>query len=611
MGLRRIAVLATVLGALGMAPAAEAEITTVFDGAVDCTVEDDGTRFCGGDNTRVKTFDGVPIDVNVAFPPASGDDDNYPLVMVFHGYGGSELDLDSLRRWTDRGYAAFSMSDRGFGRSCGGKDQLLDPECANGYVRLMDTRYEVRDAQLFAGRLVDEGLVDPRRIGATGGSYGGGMSMALAALRNRTMMPNGSLVPWISPDGQTMRIAAAAPEVPWTDLAYSLMPNGATLDYVADAPYGDRIGVSKLTIVTGLFASGLAAGRYALPLQDPDADLVTWYSLVLAGEPYEANPLTQDVIDEITSHHSSYYIDDSIPPAPLLISNGFTDDIFPADEAIRFYNRTRTRHPGADVSLFFLDYGHQRGQNKAADIAVLRKRQEQWFAHYLKGQGTKPAASVRAITQTCPQTAPSGGPHTASKWPDLAPGEVRLKSVASQTILPVAVDLAGGVFDPVAGEGACARSSATDQLGTATYRFPAADGNGYTLLGSPTVIADIDSPGPHSQIAARLLDVSPSGQQTLVARGLWRPAAGGGPRRQVFQLHPNGYRFAAGHVAKIELLPADIPYGRLTNGQLPVTISNAELRLPVAQGPGSAAGAVRNPAPKVVPPGYELARGYR
>ena len=39
-----------------------------------------------------------------------------------------------------------------------------------------------------------------------------------------------------------MQIAAAAPNIPWTDLAYSLAPNGSTLDYVADAPYQGRPG---------------------------------------------------------------------------------------------------------------------------------------------------------------------------------------------------------------------------------------------------------------------------------------------------------------------------------------------------------------------------------
>jgi dienelactone hydrolase len=610
MGLRKATVLAAALGTLAIVPAAQAEVTSVFDGAVSCTTEAGGVRFCGGAETTVPTFDGVPIDVNVALPPepATGPDGDFPLVMVFHGWGGSELGLNSLLRWTDQGYAAFSMSDRGFGRSCN-KDQLLDPGCEDGYIRLMDTRYEVRDAQTFAGMLVDEGLVDPEAIGATGGSYGGGTSMALAALRDRVMLEDGTLVPWTSPDGTPMEIAAAAPEIPWTDLANSLMPNGATLDYVADAPYGDRIGVMKQSFVTGLFAVGNAVGRYAVPGQNPEADVVTWFGLINAGEPYETS--TEEVLEEVTSHHSSYYIDDSVSPAPLLISNGWTDDLFPADEAIRFYNRTRTEHPGADISLFFLDYGHMRGQNKPADVAILGQRQDAWFAHYLTGAGAKPFQGVEAIRQTCPNSAPSGAPVTAPNWAEIAAGEVRLNAQEAKTISPTVVDVAGASFDPIAGGGACASTASDDQVGTATYRLPAAPTGGYTLLGSPTVVVDIHSPGPHSQIAARLLDVAPGGQQTLVARGLWRPQPGGGPTRQVFQLHPNGWRFEEGHVAKLELLPADVPYSRATNGQLPVTISDLELRLPVREAPGAAGGAVVEPAPKVVPDGYDLAADFR
>ena len=78
-----------------------------------------------------------------------------------------------------------------------------------------------------------------------GGSYGGGMSMALGALKDRKVLPDGKLVRWRSPDGKRMRIAAAAPNVPWTDLAYSLAPNGSTLDYLADSPYRGRPGVEK------------------------------------------------------------------------------------------------------------------------------------------------------------------------------------------------------------------------------------------------------------------------------------------------------------------------------------------------------------------------------
>ena len=606
---------AALLGALALAPTAQAAFPSVFDGAVDCK-RDGEIRFCGGNATTVATFDGVPIDVNVALPrePGSGPDGPYPLLMMFHGWGGSELGVGAMRPWAERGYAVFSMSDRGFGESCGARAaNRLTPECADGHIRLMDTRYEVRDAQLFAGRLVDEGVANPERIGATGGSYGGGISMALAALRNRVMQPDGSLVRWKSPEGTRIALAAAAPEIPWTDLAYSLMPNGHTLDYVADAPYlaRGRVGLMKESFVSGLFAAGAATGNYAAPGTDPDADLIDWYALISAGEPYDQHPLTPEIVNEITSHHSSYYIDDSIPPAPLLISNGWTDDLFPADEAIRFYNRTRTNHPSARISLFFLDYGHQRGQNSAADTAILDRRQRAWFDHYLKGRNRRPVLGVEALTQTCggDDDERSGGPYTAPTWADIAPGEVRLNSAATKTILPAAIDTAGTTFDPIAGGGACASAPADDQTGTATYRLDPAPAGGYTLLGSPTVIADIASPGPTSQLAARLLDVAPDGRQTLIARGLYRPEVGAEPSRQVLQLHANGWRFAPGHIAKLELLPADAPYGRPSNGQLPVTVSNLSLRLPVRELPGT--GPVQAPARKLVPRGYRLAADFR
>jgi hypothetical protein len=96
--------------------------------------------------------------------------------------------------------------------------------------------------------------------------------------------------------------------------------------------------------------------------------------------------------------------------------------------------------------------------------------------------------------------------------------------------------------------------------------------------------------------------------ETLVARGLYRPEIGATATRQVFQLHPNGWSFAAGHVAKLELLPADQPYGRSSNGQLVITVSNLELRLPVLDEPGC--GLVKDPAPKIVPAGYTLSADY-
>jgi hypothetical protein len=127
-------------------------------------------------------------------------------------------------------------------------------------------------------------------------------------------------------------------------------------------------------------------------------------------------------------------------------------------------------------------------------------------------------------------------------------------------------------------------------------------------MGSPTVIADISAPGGQSELAARLVDVAPGGTESLVARGLLRPGEGG--TKMVFQLHPQAFHFAEGEVAKLELLPSDAPYARPSNSQQTIEVSNLELRLPVLEAPGSLGGLVQAPAPKVLPPGYQLAAGY-
>jgi acetyl esterase/lipase len=510
------------------------------------------------------------------------------------------------------------------------------PVCANGYNHLMDTRFEVRDAQGIFEALADrsatgatnnEGLIDPQKIGVTGGSYGGGLSMALGALKDRKLIKvsatQDSLVPWQSPGGKNMRIAAAQPDIPWTDLANSLQPNGHTLDYVADAPYlkRGRIGVEKSSYTAGLYGLGQVLSNYSAPGTDPDADLTTWFARIGAGEPYDADPVSLDVVDEITTHHSSYYIDDSTAPAPLLISNGWTDDLFPVDEAVRFYNRTRTNYPSNPIGLIFTDHGHARGQNKTPDGTFLLRQRHNWMDYYVKGTGPQPYQGVQTLTQTC--GVPSGGatgpyddpntdqPFKASTWRALAPGEVRISGAAQQTIQPAAVDEAEPTFDPIGGGGACATTSGSDQTGMANYRSAAAPAGGYTLMGSPTIVADINSISPTSQIAARLFDLSPTGgDETLIARGTYRPEINTGTEttRQVFQLHPGAWKVAAGHVVKLELLPNDSPYSRNSNGQGPVNISNLELRLPVLETPGT--GPVQNPAPKVVPPDYALARDY-
>jgi dienelactone hydrolase len=640
--MRKLVLVSVVIGSLLAAASAQAAIPNVFGGALTCT-DAGNQRQCGTDassdagagiRSTAPSWDGTPIDVKVAFPadPSPSTDGNYPLIISGHGYGGSKNDISfsDMERFTDRGYAVFAMTARGFHQSCGKANAVSDAAgaCdAAGWIHLMDDRYEIRDAQFFAGELADEGLVDGQRVGAIGGSYGGGLSMALATLKDRVMLPDGSLIPWTSPGPahHPMQIAAATPEVPWTDLAYSLDPNGGTLDYVADSPYDGRAGVEKLSFQAGLYLSGSSAGLYCGQSPYPacadfGSDVTAWKARLDAGEPYDGDPTVSAVLNEIKAHHSSYYLDHSEPPAPLLISNGFTDDLFPADEAIRYYNLIRSKYPTAPISLLFGDFGHQRAvasssPNKAADKAAVKSAEDAWLDHYVKGTGAEPFHGATAFAMTCPVTDPSGGPFQAASWAGFQHGEVRLDSAGAKTIAPDGGSTTlDATWDPVvAGQNPCTSAPADDQGGVATYRLPAAAGGGYTLMGSPTVVAKIDSPTANSEMAARLFDVDPNGTETLVDRQLFRPAVGSA--KQVFQLHPSGHLFAAGHVAKLELLPRDAGgflggYGRPANGQGAITVSNLSFRIPVMENPGAAGGQVKAAAPLVLPCGAGIAQQF-
>src|SRR3954469_6483892 len=319
MRLRTLPLLAALV--LVLLPAATAVAAPVPFGTHAC-VPQDGVRFCPGSvPTRVKTFDGVPLDADVALP-ATGDT-GLPLVVISHGWGQAKVGFAEMQPWAERGYAVLAFSARGFGDSCGSvASRAADPAgCAKGWVHLDDVRFEARDVQHLAGLLADEGIADPQRIGVTGISYGGGVSLELAALRDRIARPDGTLAararhrtggpdgplaPWTSPGGRAMRIAGAVPQIPWSDLVYSLEPNGRTLDYAITGPRDDLtpFGIEKQSWVSALFGLGQAAGFIAPPGVDPGADLTRWFAVVGAGEPGGAE--AQTIEDELAAHHSPY-----------------------------------------------------------------------------------------------------------------------------------------------------------------------------------------------------------------------------------------------------------------------------------------------------------------
>lgn len=578
---------------------------------ISCVTQAGGVRVCHGDgkgptgtDLRAKSFDGTPLALYVTLPPrpSSGADGNYPLVILSHGWGDPTSGPDDTqyggptpRQWAKEGYAVLQLVARGWGDSCGSvPSRFLNPAgCQNGYIRLVDFRYEVRDAQYVAGLLVDEGIADPKRIGAQGESYGGGTSLALATLDDRVMNVDGTLSPWKSPAGAPLHIAAAAPFAGWSEES-ALAPNGRWLDWQKTAPgLTSPFGVQKMSISRGLIMVGAGGAYYPPPGADPD--LLMQFAVTTAGEPYD-RPAVQSMVEGEARFRSSYQLlagtfgASERAPAPLFFGQGFTDDVFEADQVLVYYNLLRSLYPAAPVEVLFGDIGHQRAQDKAADLASMRTRIQAFFAHYVKGTGPRPTLGVTALTQTCPMSAASGGPYFAATWAALHPGVIDFSSRPTQKILSTAGDPAvSRAFDPVYGGRSCTTASETPEgPGVATYRLPSPTGSGYTLLGSPLVTADLQVTGEFAYIAARLLDVDPAkNTETLVSRGVYRIAPNAPYGRQTFQISANGWHFAAGHIPELELLGRDAPYLRPSNGRFSIEVSNLELRLPVHEVPGA------------------------
>ena len=123
------------------------------------------------------------------------------------------------------------------------------------------------------------------------------MSLELGSLKDRVELTNGELIPWESPAGKPMKIAATAAEYPWSDIAQALQPNGSTLDYVENAPYSGmlgnhRYGIEKDNWNTSLFLSGASSGYYApTTANDPEANIQDWHTFNNTGGPYDGQPL--------------------------------------------------------------------------------------------------------------------------------------------------------------------------------------------------------------------------------------------------------------------------------------------------------------------------------
>jgi hypothetical protein len=107
-----VALLLLVLAAAGGAHAAQ--VASVFGGRIACVVRSE-VQYCeGGLGSRVESWDGVPLDVNVTLPPAD-QSGPFPLIVDLHGWGAGKTGGPQVAR-AKAGYVVVSYTARGFGQ---------------------------------------------------------------------------------------------------------------------------------------------------------------------------------------------------------------------------------------------------------------------------------------------------------------------------------------------------------------------------------------------------------------------------------------------------------------------------------------------------------------
>jgi ABC-2 type transport system ATP-binding protein len=227
-----------------------------------------------------------------------------PAVLLSQGFGGDKSSLDSeARSFAEHGYIALTYTARGFGRS-------------GGLIHFAAPGYEVHDGELLISQLAarkDVKRVNGKpQIATAGGSYGGALSLLIAAADHR--------------------VGAVSADITWNDLSHALFPNFA----------GSGSGVFKRLWAGQLFANGfpdrlppgvadgpspgqlgalgpLGCGRFA-------ADVCAAYlASAAAGTPNA--PMRQ-----LMRQASPATVMASIK-APTLLTQGEDDSLFPLSEA--------------------------------------------------------------------------------------------------------------------------------------------------------------------------------------------------------------------------------------------------------------------------------------
>lgn len=539
------------------------------DPGLECRRGGNGAMTCSG--FLASAVDGARLDVTLQLPPRTGE--RVPLVVVVHGYGGSKSSSASIvdPLLQDR-YAVLRYSTRGFGDSW-------------GQVNMVDVHAEVADLRSMIGQVVDRQnfLIDPAAVAVAGASYGGGHAW-LAALAPTFTTPKGNIV----------RIRAVVPIAAWSDLLYSLVPNGRERESV------DRPGGAKLSYINGLYASGVREDPER-PYPNYPEYFIAWHAWINAQEPTDADPLYQGIEDGLAGYRSAWWRPDfwngarSADRVPLFVVQGFTDDLFPYVEAKRMVLALQAVDPAYPVTTYLGDIGHPRASNKTGEVDHVLALIRSWLAFHLRGVGTAPSGVYAALTRPRDEPFDAGNVLRVPTLGALSTGTVSHAfadpAVPHVLVNPLTDPASGFFWDPLVMEGArelrplpLPPESPLVPGTLATYDLPLS--TPHVVAGQPAVSLHARTLAHRVQLNVRLFDVSPSGAKRLLTRGTHTldsgsPAVPLGDVDVTITTYGNYWRAEAGHTLRVELTNVDSPY--ITPSRVPgeTTITGVRLHLPV------------------------------
>jgi cephalosporin-C deacetylase len=187
-----------------------------------------------------------------------------PLVVEYVGYGGGRGFSHEKLHWAALGYAYFRMDTRGQG-STWSRGDTADPHGSDpahpGYMTrgiLSPETYYYRRVYTDAVRAIDclvaHAAIDPARVAVVGGSQGGAISLAAAALHGgvAALMPD---VPYLCDFPRAVRTALRDP---FLEIArYLTVHRDRVAQVFATTAYFDGVNMARKCAMPALFSVAL------------------------------------------------------------------------------------------------------------------------------------------------------------------------------------------------------------------------------------------------------------------------------------------------------------------------------------------------------------------